>query len=131
MAYHLRLGKSSGKPELAGGSSGGIHWGMATDGKYVYASNADNKYGIDPKVDSLVKPAPGLFALEVATGKVVWKAAAPPCEGKKGCIEANSAAPTVIPGWYLREHWMAISGLIQPQMVKFCGTMILRKPIRL
>ncbi|GAB4022123.1 PQQ-binding-like beta-propeller repeat protein [Spirosoma migulaei] len=81
-----------------GGALGGIHWGMATDGKYVYAANADNKYGINPKVDSLIKPEPGLFALEVATGKVVWKTAAPSCDGKKGCIEANSAAPTVIPG---------------------------------
>ena len=81
-----------------GGALGGIHWGMATDGKMVYASNADNKYGIDPKVDSLFKPAPGLFALDVATGNVAWKTPAPSCEGKKGCLEANSAAPTVIPG---------------------------------
>ena len=81
-----------------GGALGGIHWGMATDGKLVYAANADNKYGINPTVDSLVKPAPGLFALDVTTGSVVWKTPAPSCEGKKGCIEANSAAPTVIPG---------------------------------
>ncbi|GAB4032200.1 outer membrane protein assembly factor BamB family protein [Spirosoma jeollabukense] len=81
-----------------GGALGGIHWGMATDGKQVYASNADNKYGIDPKVDSLVKPAPGLFAVDVATGNVVWKTPAPSCDGKRGCLEANSAAPTVIPG---------------------------------
>ncbi|MVM32962.1 PQQ-binding-like beta-propeller repeat protein [Spirosoma sp. HMF4905] len=81
-----------------GGALGGIHWGMATDGKYVYAANADNKYGINPKVDSLIKPEPGLFALDIATGKIVWKTAAPSCDGKKGCIEANSAAPTVIPG---------------------------------
>ena len=81
-----------------GGALGGIHWGMATDGKLVYASNADNKYGINPKLDSLFNPAPGLFALDVATGNVIWKAAAPACEGKKGCIEANSAAPAVIPG---------------------------------
>ncbi|WP_460960561.1 outer membrane protein assembly factor BamB family protein [Spirosoma litoris] len=81
-----------------GGALGGIHWGMATDGKYVYAANADNKFGINPKVDSLIKPEPGLFALDAATGKIIWKTAAPACEGKKGCIEANSAAPTVIPG---------------------------------
>lgn len=81
-----------------GGALGGIHWGMATDGKLVYAANADNKYGINPKVDSLIKPAPGLFALDVATGNVVWKTPAPSCGDKKGCIEANSAAPTVIPG---------------------------------
>lgn len=80
-----------------GGALGGIHWGMATDGKRVYAANADNKYGINPKVDSLIKPTPGLFALDVATGNVVWNTPAPSCAGKKGCIEANSAAPTVMP----------------------------------
>ncbi|MFD2570761.1 PQQ-binding-like beta-propeller repeat protein [Spirosoma soli] len=81
-----------------GGALGGIHWGMATDGKLVYAANADNTYGINPKLDSLIQPTPGLFALEVSTGKVTWKTAAPSCGGKPGCIEANSAAPTVIPG---------------------------------
>lgn len=81
-----------------GGALGGIHWGMATDGKLVYAANADNRYGVHPERDSLIKPAPGLFALELTTGRVVWQMPAPSCEGKKGCIEANSAAPTVMPG---------------------------------
>ncbi|AUD03702.1 outer membrane protein assembly factor BamB family protein [Spirosoma pollinicola] len=81
-----------------GSALGGIHWGMATDGKYVYAANADNKYALFGKTDSLHRPAPGIYALEVATGKLVWKTASPPCGDKKGCIEANSAAPTVIPG---------------------------------
>lgn len=81
-----------------GSALGGIHWGMATDGQYVFAANADNKYALFGKTDSLHRPAPGLYALAVTTGKVVWKAASPPCGDKKGCIEANSAAPTVIPG---------------------------------
>lgn len=81
-----------------GGALGGIHWGMATDGKLVYAANADNKYGINPKIDSLIKPAPGLYALDVSTGDVVWKTPSPSCEGKRGCLEANSAAPIAIPG---------------------------------
>jgi len=92
-------GKVQWKTSLGmGGALGGIHWGMATDGKYVYAANADNKYAVTGKIDSLHQPAPGIYALDVATGKVMWKAAAPPCNGKMGCIEANSAAPLVIPG---------------------------------
>ncbi|RIV23757.1 dehydrogenase [Fibrisoma montanum] len=92
-------GKLIWKTRIGKGSAlGGIHWGMATDGRLVYAANADNKYAMDPKVDSLIKPSPGLYALDVRTGKVVWKAAAPPCEGRAGCIEANSAAPVVVPG---------------------------------
>jgi polyvinyl alcohol dehydrogenase (cytochrome) len=83
-----------------GGALGGIHWGMATDGKYVYAANADNINGLGA-VDTHPedKPAPGLYALDLLTGKVVWKAAAPPCDtSRKGCVQANSAAPIVMPG---------------------------------
>jgi polyvinyl alcohol dehydrogenase (cytochrome) len=49
-----------------GGPAGGIHWGMAYDGERVYVPV--NKVGIpfeDPE-------EPGLHAVEVATGKVVW-----------------------------------------------------------
>jgi polyvinyl alcohol dehydrogenase (cytochrome) len=81
-----------------GGALGGIHWGMATDGKNVYAANADNVFALDTR-DSLVKPAPGLYALDINTGKVTWSAAAPACDTSvKGCLASNSAAPTVIPG---------------------------------
>ncbi|HTS46027.1 MAG TPA: PQQ-binding-like beta-propeller repeat protein [Puia sp.] len=88
MLWHTRIGK--------GGALGGVHWGMATDGKYVYAANADNIIAID-KRDTSVKAAPGIFALDLNTGKVVWKVPSPDCEGK-GCWVANSAAPLVIPG---------------------------------
>lgn len=39
----------------------------------------------------------GLFALALATGKVVWHASHPPCT-KPGCSPAQSAAVTTIPG---------------------------------
>ncbi len=80
-----------------GGALGGIHWGMATDGKLVYAANSDwFEYGGEPGVD----PNPGLFALDIMTGKVVWKNTPDPalCEGKTGCYNSHSAAPTLIPG---------------------------------
>lgn len=82
-----------------GGVLGGIHWGMATDGRYAYAANADRG---DATVD--VHPdkewSPGLYALDLVTGEVVWEVPAPTdtCEGRPGCHAANSAAPTVIPG---------------------------------
>ncbi len=43
---------------------------------------------------------PGLFAIDLMTGDVVWSvpSAAEICEGRRGCFAANSAAPTVIPG---------------------------------
>ncbi len=89
LIWQTRIGK--------GGMLGGIHWGMATDGKYVYAANADNKAGLDQR-DSSVLASPGIYALDLFTGKIIWKAPSPECPDKKGCLFFNSAAPAVIPG---------------------------------
>jgi polyvinyl alcohol dehydrogenase (cytochrome) len=88
LIWQSRIGK--------GGMLGGIHWGMATDGKYVYAANADNIVGID-KRDSSRNPSPGIYALDLLTGKVIWETPAPPCDNKN-CLSFNSAVPAVIPG---------------------------------
>ena len=87
--WQTRIGK--------GGMLGGIHWGMAPTVRYIYAANADNMYAID-KRDSDQQPSPGLYALDVQTGKVIWNQPTPACEKDKPCIQANSAAPLVIPG---------------------------------
>ena len=87
--WQTRIGK--------GGALGGIHWGMASDGKLIYAANADNPYALDLR-DSLVKADPGLFALDIQTGEVVWKAEPAPCDTTRTCLPVNSAAPTLIPG---------------------------------
>ena len=90
LIWKTRIGK--------GGALGGIHWGMATDGQYIYAANADNIWAID-KRDSLRKPSPGLYALDPINGKMIWIKTPPPCDtARKGCNLGNSAAPTVIPG---------------------------------
>lgn len=90
LIWKKRIGK--------GGALGGIHWGMTTDGKNVYAANADNIYAIDPR-DSSLNATPGIFALDIKTGNLVWKTPSPSCDTSvKGCISANSAAPTAIPG---------------------------------
>ncbi len=87
--WQTRIGK--------GGMLGGVHWGMATDGHSVYAANADNSYAIDGR-DPERKPSPGLYALDLQNGKVIWNQPTPACEKNKPCIQANSAAPLVIPG---------------------------------
>jgi polyvinyl alcohol dehydrogenase (cytochrome) len=79
-----------------GGALGGIHWGMATDGEYLYAANADNHIAINWR-DTTFPNSPGIYALDLENGKLVWKAPAPDC-GKTGCFRANSAAPLAIPG---------------------------------
>ena len=83
-----------------GGALGGIHWGMATDGRYAYAANAD-RGAVIVDVHPDKEPSPGLYALDLVTGDVAWSAPAPEgtCEeGRRGCMRANSAAPTAIPG---------------------------------
>lgn len=80
-----------------GGMLGGIHWGMACDGQYAYAANADNIYAIN-KRDTSFPVSPGMYALDLFTGKVAWKTASPDCAGKPGCIVGNSAAPVASPG---------------------------------
>ncbi len=76
---------------------GGIHWGMATDGKYIYAPNADNLLTID-KRDSSRKATPGLYALELSTSELKWETPAPVCAEIKDCLPYNSAAPLSAPG---------------------------------
>jgi polyvinyl alcohol dehydrogenase (cytochrome) len=90
LIWQRRIGK--------GGALGGVHWGMAADEKYVYATNADNLMAID-QTDSLVSASPGVYALEVKTGRLVWATPTPECDtSAKACIQANSAAPTLVPG---------------------------------
>lgn len=51
-------------PKLgSGGTSGGVEWSTATDGRRVYA----------PLVDSPTTGRPGLVALDTATGREVWR----------------------------------------------------------
>jgi polyvinyl alcohol dehydrogenase (cytochrome) len=89
LIWKTRVGK--------GGALGGIHWGMATDGKQVYAANADNLLVLD-QADSSQHPAPGLFALDIHSGKIVWRTAPPAGPPDRRWLAANSAAPAVIPG---------------------------------
>jgi polyvinyl alcohol dehydrogenase (cytochrome) len=50
-----------------GGANGGIHWGTATDGVRVYASMNDRA-----SAPELPYSGPGLSALDLETGKVLW-----------------------------------------------------------
>ena len=80
-----------------GGALGGIHWGIATDGEVAYVSNSDwFVFG----ADSTYPASPGLYALDMMTGEVLWKSTADPdlCKGIPGCYSGYSAAPTLIGG---------------------------------
>ncbi len=90
-----------------GGLNGGVQWGMATDGEYVYAATSDvgrarwagdpfdtRRYVLDPKRGG------GLTALRVSDGRRVWHAPAAPCPdgAPAGCSPAQPGAVTLIPG---------------------------------
>jgi len=89
-----------------GGTNGGVQWGMATDGRQVYATVSDvvrtpptnpldtRRYVLDPKQGG------GLTALKISDGSQVWHAAPAPCAGNapSGCSPAQPGAVTAIPG---------------------------------
>lgn len=63
-------------------------------GNLLYACNSDNVYALDRR-DTAVKAAPGVYALDLMTGKVVWKTAPPVYPGR---LQSNSSAPVVAGG---------------------------------
>jgi polyvinyl alcohol dehydrogenase (cytochrome) len=87
-------GKTLWRSQVGAGSAmGGIEWGMAADDERLYVAVAD-LFAPPPK------GKPGLFALDPASGTQFWFSAAPkiPCGFSGRCFNAQSAAPTVIPG---------------------------------
>jgi len=103
LLWQRRVGK--------GGSLGGVQWGSAVDAKNVYVALSDVRihpvpagtpgaqgsftgtaFALDPKAGG------GLFALNLATGEIVWQTPPPGCGEKPGCSPAQSAAVTAIPG---------------------------------
>ncbi|MGH9620622.1 MAG: PQQ-binding-like beta-propeller repeat protein, partial [Bryobacteraceae bacterium] len=97
--WQTRVGK--------GGPLGGSQWGSSSDGSKVYVAVSDLGVGAvadpkSPKGYRLVldpKKGGGLYALDPATGKIVWSAPAAPCAASRtDCSPAQSAAVAAIPG---------------------------------
>lgn len=78
-----------------GSSLGGTQWGASADADAVYVPTSDFTAPRD-------KQRPGLTALRIATGEVIWHVPAPPawCSwgGDAGCSNAQSMAVSMIPG---------------------------------
>ncbi len=80
--------------------SGGVHWGLTTDGERVFAPIND------PILAETQDPKPGVFALDIHSGKPIWGYDAKPnCVGARGewvldCSNKYgfSAAPLMIDG---------------------------------
>ena len=99
MLWQTRVGK--------GGTNGGVQWGMASDGRNIYASISDvvrppggiggpapvGNANLDPNLGG------GLTALKIEDGSKVWFAPSVPCAPvRPGCSPAQPGAVTVIDG---------------------------------
>jgi polyvinyl alcohol dehydrogenase (cytochrome) len=84
----------------AGSGLGGIEWGSATDGTNVYAANSDISTLAPVAPGATRPPAGGLAAIDIRSGKLVWKVMPPKpaCAGQPGCSAGQLAAVTVVPG---------------------------------
>jgi polyvinyl alcohol dehydrogenase (cytochrome) len=77
-----------------GSPSGGIQWGSAADDQFAYFANADARYG--------PAEAGGLAAVRLETGERAWFVRPPAMTcatpEDRSCVQAQSAAITVMPG---------------------------------
>lgn len=99
-ALDARDGKVLWRQKFGDGTPlGGVHWGIAVDGQRVFAPISDPNVPAD-------KSAAGLYAIDVASGKLAWSwKAQPDCANGRqarasGCGNRYglSAAPLVIDG---------------------------------
>ena len=98
LLWQARVGK--------GGTNGGVQWGMASDGRNVYASVSDvvrvgRVTGPTPIGDAQLDPEQGggLTALNITDGRKVWFAPSRPCAPPRpGCSPAQPGAVTAVPG---------------------------------
>jgi polyvinyl alcohol dehydrogenase (cytochrome) len=88
--WHQKLGR--------GGIQGGVHFGMAVDGQTVYVPMSD----FDGGARWPGKAYPGMYALDVSSGKVLWyQRAQDQCAGKEYCQPGLSAPASAFPGGVL------------------------------
>jgi polyvinyl alcohol dehydrogenase (cytochrome) len=108
--WRARLGR--------GGLHGGVHFGIAVSGDRVFVPISDA-----PDTREYAEPPnPGLFALDLATGDLLWSAPMrDECNGRQFCAPGNAAAITATPelvfagglDGYLRIHDAASGALLR------------------
>jgi polyvinyl alcohol dehydrogenase (cytochrome) len=79
-----------------GGALGGIHWGMSFNGDILYVPVSD-RGGVN---DAATPRQPGLHAIDMKTGEVLWYAPAPQrcVDGVEACMDAYSGPVTSTDG---------------------------------
>jgi polyvinyl alcohol dehydrogenase (cytochrome) len=88
-----------------GGTQGGVHFGMAAQGRLIYAPINDMADTRDARVYDKAKTGAGLHAVDAANGKVLWKALADNvCGDRKNCDPGISSAISAVPGMVFAGH---------------------------
>jgi polyvinyl alcohol dehydrogenase (cytochrome) len=88
-----------------GGTQGGVHFGMAAQGRLIYAPINDMADTRDARVYDAAKRGAGLHGVDAATGKVLWKELADNvCGDRKNCDPGISSAVSAIPGMVFAGH---------------------------
>lgn len=94
--WALRVGR--------GGLQGGVHFGMAAEGPWLYVpiyDTMDDAWGGKFKDPGF----PGVHLVDARTGKIVWRdTTRSKCDGRKDCEPGVSAAATAIPGAVIAGH---------------------------
>jgi polyvinyl alcohol dehydrogenase (cytochrome) len=72
-----------------GGPAGVVNFGLSAAGGRVFAPITD--YG-PPTAEA----KPGLYALDIKTGRVLWRYQADACKGAPGCMSGFGGAPTAV-----------------------------------
>ena len=93
-----------------GGTQGGIHFGMASEGDVLYVPLNDMKDTLDGKI--WLNRKPGMHSLDTETGNILWsKITDTECkEIDINCDPGISAAVTAIPGAVIAGH---LDGMIR------------------
>ncbi len=89
-----------------GGVQGGVHFGMAAEGTRIYVPINDMFYPEDVARYGATNPAkPGLYAVDAATGNLLWSTPAPDvCGDLADCDPGISQAIVAIPGAVIAGH---------------------------
>jgi polyvinyl alcohol dehydrogenase (cytochrome) len=87
-----------------GGIQGGVHFGMASDGRRLYVPISDMVDEHDGRTHEQPSRA-GLYALDPNDGRLLWSAPADDgCRGRQFCDSGISAAITATDGMVLAGH---------------------------
>jgi polyvinyl alcohol dehydrogenase (cytochrome) len=88
-----------------GGTQGGVHFGMAAQGRLVYVPINDMADTGDARVYDEKKRGAGIHAIDAVTGRIFWRRKADNvCGDRKFCDPGVSSAVSAIPGLVFAGH---------------------------